>query len=91
MEYFEVASLYPLFNCGELLSYNSNWQLDTDPSSQFNRQIIDNIKCWSVSSFPNPATQDQKNCGTPQSFTAYFISGRWNFGGFGSWLTLPTV
>lgn len=93
VEYFQVATTYSLFECGPLKRYNENWtdELDLDANSTLQSGIRNNIKGWIVFSFPNPATQDQKNCGGTGTFCCYPYSGRYNIGGWYSWFTAPSV
>lgn len=92
VEYFEVASLYPLFECGPLWNYNEAWKAeDTSLGSDFQRELMANFNAWLVFSFPNAASTDQKVAGNYGNFTVYPYSSRYNIGGFNGWLTQPST
>lgn len=91
VEYFQVATTYPLFQCGPLNRYNSNLPSETpDADSSFQNEIRNNLKAWIVFSFPNALSSDQKICGSYRDFTAYPYQSRYNFGAFNSWVTQPS-
>lgn len=90
--YFQVATTYPLFDCGVFTDYNENLINDTDATSQYNNTLVNGFSSSIIASFPNAFSTDQKICGNYCSFVCYPYSGRWNIGSFNSWIqTQPTA
>lgn len=92
VEYFEVATTYPLFECGPLMQYNENWiEADVkDATSSLQAGIRNGMKFWCLASFPNAMSTDQKICGSPLVVVMYPYSNRFNFGGFNAWFSYGT-
>lgn len=92
VKYFQVATVYPLFECGPLTRYNENWlSADTTTDSPFQVELLNNLNGWVYFSFPNPTSQDQKVAGNYGNFTVYPYSNRYNFGLINGWRTNPTT
>lgn len=94
VQYFEVATTYPCFECGPFTQYNPTWTLDPNyniQGSPFQIELLNNFYWECIFTFPNSLATDQKICGNNNTFCVYPYSNRYNIGGFSSWLTNPTT
>ena len=89
VEYFQVATTYPCFECGPLSQYQPSWSVEEakDASSQLAVELRNNFLGWAVFSFPQSLSTDQKIFGNGSVFTIYPYSRRYNAGCFQNWCT----
>ena len=99
VEYLQIASLYPLYECGPLCIYNSKWPGQTqtpqknfpadmpDTFSDFPKAARDNLYAWQVYSFPNAisSTTDEKTASGLSTICCYPYNSKYNMGMYTNW------